>query len=308
MLFLIFLLAGVSLYAQTPVAPRLNEDTCFTFYIANDLGRNGYYFQQPVADIMGTFAEQIDIEFVAALGDVHHFDGVASTADPLWLTNYEHIYSHPELMIPWYPVLGNHEYRGNTRAVLDYSDISRRWVMPARYYSKEFNVNGDEQMLLVWIDTAPLISKYRNDTTQYPDASRQDADAQLRWLKHTLASSSAKWKIVMGHHPLYADTDKSDKERLDLQHHLLPLLDRYKVDAYICGHIHSFQHIRHNDSGIDYIVNGSGSLGRKVKPIPGTLFCASAAGFTIASASDHALTFYYIDHQGNILYTFSRSK
>ena len=51
--------------------------------------------------------------------------------DPLWMTNYELIYSHPELMIDWFPLLGNHEYRGNTQAVLDYSNISRRWTMPA---------------------------------------------------------------------------------------------------------------------------------------------------------------------------------
>ena len=60
---------------------------------------------------MGSMAEAIDIEFVVAAGDIHHFEGVQSTSDPLWMTNYELIYSHPDLMIPWYPVCGNHEYR-----------------------------------------------------------------------------------------------------------------------------------------------------------------------------------------------------
>ena len=94
------------------------------FYIANDLGRNGYYEQKTVAATMGSMAEAIDIEFVVAAGDVHHFEGVQSTSDPLWMTNYELIYSHPDLMIPWYPVCGNHEYRGNTDAVVEYSDVS----------------------------------------------------------------------------------------------------------------------------------------------------------------------------------------
>ena len=31
--------------------------------------------------------------------------------------------SHPELMIDWFPILGNHEYRGNTQAVLDYTNV-----------------------------------------------------------------------------------------------------------------------------------------------------------------------------------------
>ena len=43
------------------------------FYIANDLGRNGYYDQKPIARTMGDMAETIDIEFVVAAGDVHHF-------------------------------------------------------------------------------------------------------------------------------------------------------------------------------------------------------------------------------------------
>ena len=90
------------------------------FIIANDLGRNGYYEQKPIAELMGNMAEEIGPEAVLALGDVHHFDGVQSTADPLWNSNYEMIYTHPELMIEWLPICGNHEYRGNTSAVLDY--------------------------------------------------------------------------------------------------------------------------------------------------------------------------------------------
>ena len=107
------------------------------FYLANDLGRNGYYDQKPIAELMGRMAESIDIEFVVAAGDVHHFEGVRSVDDPLWMTNYELIYSHPDLMLPWYPILGNHEYRGNTQAVVDYSKVSaaatrRQWWITAR--------------------------------------------------------------------------------------------------------------------------------------------------------------------------------
>ena len=68
---------------------------------------------------MGNLAEKIDIEFIVTAGDTHHFEGVASVDDPLWMTNYELVYSHPELMLEWFAVNGNHEYRGNTQAVLD---------------------------------------------------------------------------------------------------------------------------------------------------------------------------------------------
>ena len=68
-------------------------------FVANDLGRNGYYQQRPIADLMGNMAEEIGPECVLAVGDVHHFNGVASVDDPLWTSNYESIYTHPELMI-----------------------------------------------------------------------------------------------------------------------------------------------------------------------------------------------------------------
>ena len=54
---------------------------------------------------MGQMAEEVGPEFVLATGDVHHFEGVRSVNDPLWMTNYELIYSHPELMIDWFPLL-----------------------------------------------------------------------------------------------------------------------------------------------------------------------------------------------------------
>lgn len=171
------------------------------FLLANDLGRNGYYDQKPIAELMGQMAENVDIEAVVAAGDVHHFEGVRSVNDPLWMTNYELIYSHPELMIPWYPVMGNHEYRGNTQAVLDYAQVSARWEMPARYYTKVLE-NDDVTVRLVMIDTAPLLDKYRKDVEKYPDACKQDMDKQLAWMDSVLTAATEDWVLVVGHHPI----------------------------------------------------------------------------------------------------------
>ena len=75
-----------------------------TLYMTNDMGRNGYYDQKPIAELMGEMADVVDPEAVLAVGDIHHFNGVASLQDPLWMTNYELIYSHPDLMLDWFPV------------------------------------------------------------------------------------------------------------------------------------------------------------------------------------------------------------
>ena len=295
--------AAVETIDYSPYDGKLN------FYVANDLGRNGYYDQKPIAELMGEMATEVDPEFILAAGDVHHFNGVQSTADPLWMTNYELVYSHPELMIDWFPILGNHEYRGDTQAVIDYSQVSRRWEMPGRYYTKVF---GDEEsglsVRVLWIDTAPIIQKYRDETDEYPDAVEQDYEKQLAWIDATLSAAEEDWVIVAGHHPIYADTSKDDSERLDLQARLDPVLRAHHVDFYVNGHIHNFQHIRVEGSDIDYITNSAGSLARGVAAIEGTVFCSGEPGFSIVSATKDSLELRMIDKHGQVLHTVTRTK
>ena len=305
-LLLSFALCATWAAAQEKIDYSVYEDKC-NFYIANDLGRNGYYDQKPIAELMGVMAEEVGPECVIAAGDIHHFDGVASVDDPLWMTNYELIYAHPELMIAWHPICGNHEYRGNTQAVMDYSRVSRRWEMPARYYTEAFSEEGTT-VRIVWIDTTPLIDKYREEYGKYPDACQQDIDTQLQWLDATLAAAKEDWVIVVGHHPIYAETSKDDVEREDMQRRVDTLLRKHRVDMYINGHIHNFQHIRAAGSDIDYVTNSAGSLSRKVKPIEGTVFCSSEPGFSILSATPRTLELRMIDKHGQVLHTVTRNK
>lgn len=149
-----------------------------TLYMTNDMGRNGYYDQKPIAELMGEMAGVVDPECVFAAGDIHHFNGVASLQDPLWMTNYELVYSHPDLMLDWFPVCGNHEYRGNTQAFMDYGKVSRRWMMPARYYTKVFS-HHNTTIRVVMLDTTPLIDSYRKNSAVYPDACKQDAGMDI---------------------------------------------------------------------------------------------------------------------------------
>ena len=304
------LLLTTTATAQHPGTSWAQLEEELNLLVANDLGRNGYYDQKTIAATMGALADSIDVECVVAPGDVHHFEGVRSTSDPLWLTNYELIYSHPELMIPWYCLLGNHEYRGNTQACIDYTHISARWNMPSRYYTLKLQTDEGTSLRLIMLDTSPLIDKYRNDAT-YPDAAQQDRDRQLQWLDSVLTSSSEDWVVVAGHHPIYADTGKDSSERADLQHYLNPILLKHekKVDLYICGHIHNFQYIRPKRCTIDYVVNTSASLSRqKVNDVEGTRFKSGESGFSLLSASKQHLKLHLMDKQGNLLYSVERNK
>lgn len=305
-LLLMLAMASLGTMAQTPQEWKSLKRT-INFFMANDLGRNGYYDQRPIAELMGNMAEVIGPECVIAAGDVHHFDGVASVVDPLWMTNYESIYAHPELMIAWHPILGNHEYRGSTQAVLDYGKVSRRWEMPGRYYTKTYEDDG-VSVRLIFIDTTPLIEKYRKDTEKYPDACLQDIEPQQAWLDSTLKTAVEDWVIVIGHHPIYAETPKAESERRDMQQRIDSILRRHRVDIYAAGHIHNFQHLRAPGSSIDYIVNSSASLSRKVNSISETQFCSPSSGFSIIAADKTELNLHFIDKAGRNIYSFSRRK
>lgn len=305
LLLAVTVLTGLTAFSQNKTDWE-NLKAPINLFIVNDIGRNGYYEQKPIAEVMGQIAETVGPDAVLALGDTHHFNGVQSIYDPLWMTNYETIYSHPELMTDWFPICGNHEYRGNTQAVVDYSKLSRRWEMPARYYAKTFAGSGTS-VKVIFIDTTPIIEKYRTNPAEYPDAVLQDVTAQLQWLDNELANATEDWIIVAGHHPVYADTPKEENERLDMQRLVNPILTKYKADMYICGHIHNFQHI--NREGIEYIVNSSGSLSReKVGPIDGTVFTNGGAGFSIIGADKSTLKLAMIDSKGNIIHQITKTK
>ena len=310
-------LTAVSCNTSTGVSSSTEEDRSeewkaleqpLNFYIANDLGRNGYYDQKPIARAMGEMAETIDIEFVVAAGDVHHFEGVQSVSDPLWMTNYELIYSHPDLMMPWYAICGNHEYRSNTQACIDYSQISARWHMPSRCYAFVQEEDGVE-VRIVMLDTTPIIDKYREETDKYADASKSDYREQLVWLDRTLSEADEDWVIVVGHHPIYAFTDKDEIERTNMQDRVNTVLLKHdNVDMYVCGHLHTFQHIRKDGSDIDYIVNTSGSLSRDVEPIEGTVFCSPETGWSLVTVSADTLRLYMLDKTGKVLHTVTRTR
>lgn len=303
----IFLFYFCGVFSMGLSAQNICYDESLNFYIANDLGRNGYYKQKGIAALMGDMATLFRIKFVAAAGDVHHFNGVQSVHDPLWMTNYELIYSHPDLMCEWHPVMGNHEYQGNTQAVLDYAQVSRRWRMPDRYYTKEIpETSVNSSLLIVFIDTPPLVDSYWAHE-RYADVRKQDTARQLRWIDQVLSASDATFKIVIGHNPIYVSekmrsTEKSLVDKLD------PILKRNRVDMYIAGHSHTFQHMEKKGSGVVYVVNGSGSSGRYPTEGPDTKFCSNDEGFSVMSLGRRKLKMTFINFEGKPIHQIEIDK
>jgi len=218
------------------------------FIAMGDWGRNGEDHQKQVAAQMGKTASEIKAQFIIATGDNFYPSGVVSEYDPLFHYSFEEIYTAFSLQWDWYPVLGNHDYKTNPDAEVAYSTISRRWKMPARYYSKIITIPGDtaSKILILFIDTNPLIPEYYSNAEYGPNVKTQDSTKQKKWIEKELSTAdpSIKWKIVVGHHPMFTGGSRTDGyDTRAIRRSLKPLFDQYGVDVYLAGHEHSLQHL-----------------------------------------------------------------
>ena len=284
----VLLLAVFALMAFTPAKKTKAVSTestitlktykkALNFFVISDWGWSGGKDQQLVADGMVKQAEINDPQFIVSCGDNFQIAGVASTQDPLWKNNFEDVYKNIALQIDWYPVLGNHDYKGNTQAQIDYSNISRRWHMPAHYYSIVRKINDSISARLIFMDTPPLVEEYHKKGG-YPDVEKQDTAQQMKWLANELASKE-QWKLVFGHHPVYSASDKHGNTAEMIQR-VKPLLEKYNAQFYFCGHDHDFQHLREKGKNVDYVVTGTGGEPRPSSKNELSLFSNSTAGFS----------------------------
>jgi hypothetical protein len=277
------------------------------FYIVSDWGFNGYYNQPEVADLMVKTAEFASPKFMVSCGDNFQTNGVRSTSDPLWKINFEDVYKHPVFNVDWFPVLGNHDYKGSTQAIIDYSKISRRWNMPSHYYTITKEVNDSVSVRLIFIDTPALLLEYRNNTDEYPDATRENPLVQLNWLKNVLSKNTDNWTFVFGHHPLYSASPKHGDTN-ELISMLKTTFDQYKVDFYICGHDHDFQHLKPSGSYTDYFVTGTCGKIRKTGKDENTLFSISKPGFTMVSIDSTQARIQFVGTPDNVIYKFVKNE
>jgi hypothetical protein len=282
---------------------KLPSDSSFNFIVISDQGRNGYYHQKEVADMMATVATDCSVRFYITGGDNFQISGVQSTQDPLWMSSFENIYTHPSSHYEWYPALGNHDHGGNVQAEIDYSKISRRWKMPSRYYTIS-KMRDSVSIRLVILDTQPIVMAYSTSDPRYTVA---DANRQIAWADSVLTVAKEDWIIVVGHHPVFS-AHPGRKNTEELVEYLNPVLNKHNVDFYIGSHDHIFQHLKDTASKIDYFVNTAGSEVRPPASNEMTVFTASSPGFSICSATKTSLSMYFINIEGKAIYRYTREK
>src|ERR1035437_10121054 len=137
-----------------------NRDQALNFFVISDWGWSGEKDQLVVADGMAKQAEQLNPQFIVSCGDNFQIAGVTSTTDPLWKSNFENVYTQKSVQVDWFPVLGNHDYKGSTQAQIDYSKISPRWKLEAHYYTFVRKINDSISARFIFLDPPPLVKQY----------------------------------------------------------------------------------------------------------------------------------------------------
>jgi tartrate-resistant acid phosphatase type 5 len=269
-----------------------------SFIVMGDWGKYGGQSQRPVADAMDEYSRKFHAQFIITTGDNFYPGGVSSISDSHWQLSFENIYNKEGHQIPWYPVLGNHDYQQNPNAEIEYSTKSDRWKMPARHYTVKKNINLLVSALFVFTDTSPFVNAYYGAAMS--DLPQQDTAAQLRWLQQTLSKSNDSWKLVFGHHPVYSvGTHAHTPELIE---RFKPVFNQTRTDFYICGHDHSLQYINWPKDSVQYLVSGGGSESTPVNPQSYTPFARSSPGFLVMTLYAKRANFYFYNQRGELLY------
>lgn len=315
----IVLIAAVcsGLHAQSlPVGtPTLSQGgEALNFLVISDWGREGINDtskktpgQLKVAKQFGATATEFTPSFIVSCGDNFHGNGVPSATDPLWIANYENVYTDSSLMIPWYIALGNHDNGGSVEAELEYAKTHKRWIEPARYFSFTQKLPDSTEALFVVLDSSPFVREYINEKGDGHHVKGQNVVTQVMWADSVLNASKAQWKFAFFHHPAYSASSKHGSTK-EIQVMVLPLFEKYHVDACFSGHDHDLQHSHADGSTIEFFGCGGGSETRPAGKAAFTKFSKASLGFGAVSVTRNVMRFSFVDEKGEQVYSYDIRK
>ncbi len=258
--------------AQSPIAKssniadaKVNSDAEITLETTEEpllrfaaIADNGFGSpdQFAVAKSMWDTYQQKPYGFVLMAGDNIYSYGEIKLAKAYFEEPYAPLLKEN---VKFYAVLGNHDIIKSNNGLdqINYKPFNMR----DRYYSFTKGEVNEGTVEFFAIDT--------NNNAPW--------DAQLTWLDQQLAKSTAPWKIVYGHHPLYSSGRHGSNPELAAK--LAPIFAKHKVPLYLCGHDHGYERFNPID-GTTYIVNGGGGAPLyKFGRSPQTAFVSSQFSF-----------------------------
>lgn len=260
-----------------PVFGVLPADRTVRVMAFGDFGTGGAP-QKRMAQTIAAYHRGKPFDFAITLGDNFYSAGMESTADPRWQTWWEDVYG--PLGIAFYPTLGNHDWGhpDSPAAELLYRSKANNWRMPAPYYTF----------------TAGSVQFFALDTQTIASSEKQ-----IEWLDREISRSTAVWKVVYGHHPIYSVGNYED--RPDLIAGVMPVL-RNRADMYLCGHDHNLQSLA-PDGGVRFFVAGGGGAGLyQIRQRERAVFASSSYGFAVLDAGPAELTVSLVDVNGKTVH------
>lgn len=254
---------------------------------------------EPVANAMQAYcAGAADCDFAVMLGDNIYPSGAAANADGRDTQRFRDLFvtpfaglgrRHDDFRI--YSVLGNHDWRTSREgamAQVQFLGQTRPFYMDGLFYRVQPPAaHGDVEVFA--LDTEVLLSAttvYKatlaDDASEVRSQKREkplkwavpqtDAERNMvAWLEESLRNSKARWKIVIGHHPLWSGAGGKFEQAHALRRLILPTLCRY-ADLYLAGHEHTMEvhtdDCSQTDAGasdpLPQVVSGSAA---KMRPI-----------------------------------------
>ncbi|MDB6111842.1 MAG: Acid phosphatase [Pedosphaera sp.] len=296
----------LSLFALT-----LNAAEGLHFLVTGDTG-SGQKEQKDVAEAMAVYAvahrDSNAVNFVILTGDNFYEKGVATTDDPQWQEKFEQVYDPQRLPMPFFAVLGNHDWRyDHPDAQINYARAhpGTRWQMDGHWYHRQFP----------GVDGVPLADFFFVDTMLWDDkdgsvakvAAQHLGEKQMAWLDQELKKSKAVWKIVVAHHPIYSDGAHGHEVlTLKLRERLSPRFKERGVDAFLTGHDHDMQRAEVPGHPTLFLTSGAGSRLRPRKYEDWKPFFASSLGFAAIHLSATEMRGEFIDVTGKQLDVWHR--
>lgn len=260
------------------------------FIVIGDMG-SGHSDQAAVATAMTAKAGAEGLDFWLTTGDNIYPDGVESTDDGQWKEKFEDVYADAALQVPIYPALGNHDHRGSVMAQVDYGQHNPLWKMEGSYYTFTRTLADGTEVQFFAIDTEPM--QFNHPGTQ----------GQLLWLDQELRKSSARWKIVYGHHPLYGHNPNRGYNPV-LIGHLDSIFVEHGVDLYFAGHDHALEMIK-PIHGVHHVISGAGGgadWAYNVNWTDESYYVATLGGFVFCRVSGTELVIEFVRMNGETQY------
>lgn len=197
---------------------------------------SGLAAQKRVAEQLIRWNEQHPLQFIMLLGDNIYPNGDAlKYGEKKFTAFYKPLLNQgTEFM----SLLGNHDISGPlgvgfpTLWMSNQKENMRFFKMPAPYY--DFTCGNAHFFML---NTNRLKS------------------SQRLWLSERLTQSSALWKFVAGHHPVFSSGFHGSTRRL--MRKLKPILEKHHVPLYLSAHEHNYERFS-PINGTAYLISGGG--------------------------------------------------